>query len=167
MNTDEPTQPSAQALTTDAPDHAWRYFQLHAQQRMSMFNYFILVLGLLIAGLVQALREPGFFGLFGIALGMCLFFAAMIFLQLDRRTKRLIDHAEAAMRALEPELFDARGQLFVGEKSATEGRGVWTYTKSFAIVFIVAAAIGVFGATWALVLHGGHGCRGYESQYRN
>lgn len=40
----------------DTLEHAWRYFALHAGQRMSLFNYFVLCFAFVSAGLAGCIR---------------------------------------------------------------------------------------------------------------
>lgn len=45
----------------DMLEHAWRYFSLHAQQRLSLFNYFLLASGSVVAGPAACLQRSGLF----------------------------------------------------------------------------------------------------------
>ena len=38
--------------------HAWAYFQLHAAQRITIFNYFVVLSGILATGLAAAIQAP-------------------------------------------------------------------------------------------------------------
>ena len=40
-------------------EYAWNYFELHAKQRMSLFNYFVLIAALLTAGLAGSFSKNG------------------------------------------------------------------------------------------------------------
>ena len=40
----------------DLLEHAWKYFQLHAAQRIAVFNFFVAASGLQTAGLIYSLR---------------------------------------------------------------------------------------------------------------
>jgi hypothetical protein len=49
-------------------DYAWKWFSFHADQRIKMFNYMLVVFGVFIAGIVSALDKKISFGLIG---GLC------------------------------------------------------------------------------------------------
>ena len=38
-------------------EHAWRYFALHAEQRMTVFNFFVASAGLALTGLAWTLAD--------------------------------------------------------------------------------------------------------------
>src|SRR4051812_49073283 len=40
-------------------DYAWKWFDLHAKQRMTLFNYFLIVAGILANGILLTLKDPG------------------------------------------------------------------------------------------------------------
>src|SRR5580704_16155126 len=66
-----PVPTCASELTTQVMlEHAWRYFALHANQRMSLFNFFLVLAGLISAGLAACLQRTGSFQLLGVALGL-------------------------------------------------------------------------------------------------
>jgi hypothetical protein len=44
-------------------EYVWRYFELHAQQRMTVFNFYIAITGLLAAGIGFTLQQGGRFAL--------------------------------------------------------------------------------------------------------
>ena len=38
-------------------EHSWRYFEVHAGQRITVFNYFLVASGAIAAGLARPYRE--------------------------------------------------------------------------------------------------------------
>jgi hypothetical protein len=142
-------------------EHAWRYFALHAGQRMSMFNYFLILFGLVSAGLAGCLRADDLLRTAGIAMGLCLAVVAFTFWKLDQRTAFLIKLAEAALHEAEELALSAdAARLFRREPSETENAQsikhplarVWTYGSSFRLVFCLAALVGFVGAGLSLAL---------------
>jgi hypothetical protein len=91
------TAPSAK----DMLEHAWRYFSLHAQQRLSLFNYFLLASGSVVAGLAACLQRSGLFQILGTGLGALLVLISFVFWKLDQRSAFLVKHAEEALTELE------------------------------------------------------------------
>ena len=134
----------------EAMDHAWRYFELHANQRMAVFNFFLVLAGLVAAGLAAAIQGSERLAVLGIVLGLLLALVSFVFWKLDQRVSFLMKHAEVAIAELESRLPTTKTRLFLNEleltaKARTEGRRwarLWTYGQSFRITFW---AIGVFG----------------------
>jgi hypothetical protein len=147
----------------DALDHAWRYFELHADQRMSMFNYFLVLFGFVSAGLAGCLQASGVLRLVGVVLGLALAAIAFTFWKLDQRTAFLVKHAECALCSVERSVLPDGARLFGTEPSHTSQtqamsarhRALWTYGTSFRFVFGLAAAVGLAGAALALALYVG------------
>ncbi|MCK5581288.1 MAG: hypothetical protein KAJ18_08445 [Candidatus Omnitrophica bacterium] len=86
-------------------EYAWNYFHLHAGQRMSAFNFFIIISGLLATALVKSIHALSsdflinlFIGL-AISIGLCL--VPFVFWKLDQRISYLIKHAEEALKEIE------------------------------------------------------------------
>ena len=130
-------------------EHAWRYFELHAKQRMSTFNFYVVLSGLVTAGLAVSFRGPGVLHLIGVASGMALALFSFVFWKLDQRVAFLVKHAENALVELEIAYPEASARLFTHEPSQTNAaqqgpfwRTIWTYGKSFPVVFW---AMGLFG----------------------
>jgi hypothetical protein len=144
-----PAEPSLAPL-----EHSWRYFELHAKQRMTVFNYFLVLSGVIAAGLAAAIQGSPRLALLGIALGLLLALVAFVFWKLDQRVSFLIKHAEAALTDVERTLPDPSAQLFLSEPSRTD-RAVasgnlwtrqWTYSRAFRLVFWIMGLSGVAGA---------------------
>jgi ABC-type uncharacterized transport system permease subunit len=68
-----------EASARDMLEHAWRYFALHAGQRMSIFNFFLVLSGIVAAGLAACLQRHGPFQLIGVALGVLLALVSFTF----------------------------------------------------------------------------------------
>jgi len=82
-------------------EYAWRWFEYHAKQRISMFNFFLVASGLLATGYVDALKQSnghlgGVLSLFGMVI-------AIVFTRLDQRNARLVYLGEDVLRRLEKE----------------------------------------------------------------
>ena len=145
----------------DSLDHAWRYFALHAAQRMSMFNYFLLLFGVVSAGLAGCLRTDGVLRLIGALLGASLSAVAFTFWKLDQRSAFLVKHAEFSLCQLEQSYLVESARLFQAEPSHTEEvramsstpARLWTYGSSFRLVFGLAGVVGVLGSLLAISLY--------------
>ena len=73
-------------------DHAWRYFQLHASQRMASFNFIVVLCALLTAGLAGAFQTKGGGHLLGVMLGLSLIVVSFVFWKFDQRVRYFIKH---------------------------------------------------------------------------
>lgn len=87
-------------------DYAWKWFDFHADQRMKMFNYQVIVFGIFATGVVTAIDK----GLADVAAILCLIAGslAIIFSRLDSRNQRLLSLGEDVLAELE------KTRIFVG-----------------------------------------------------
>jgi hypothetical protein len=139
-------------------EHAWRYFELHANQRIAVFNFFLLASGAIAAGLATTLQGTPRFSSLGIALGALLMLVAFIFWKLDQRASFLIKHAENALAETERAFPANEACLFLFEPKASKQASQtaswwskqWTYGQAFRFVFIVMGLFGVAGAALSL-----------------
>lgn len=85
--------------------YAWDFFDFHATQRTTMFNFFLVFVGFIFAGYASLLKDAPFPLAMVVALvGAVLTF---IFIFLDRRNEELVHIAEAVLESLESDvLFD-------------------------------------------------------------
>jgi hypothetical protein len=81
-------------------DYAWAYFQVHAQQRLQTFEFYITISTALLAGFI-GLREFAEMGRLSSLIGVGLIFNSFIFWKLDSRTRELIKNAENALIEIE------------------------------------------------------------------
>lgn len=146
-------------MTNTAPseallEHTWRYFELHAKQRITVFNYFLVLSGAVVAGLAATLQGSPRFSFVGAVLGVLLALVSFVFWKLDQRVSFLIKHAEAALAEVEKALPTESARLFLLEpgraetaaKSAPWWTRQWTYGRAFRFVFVVMALFGIIGA---------------------
>ena len=82
--------------------HAWKYFELHANQRISLFRYFIVFFSLFSTGMSYYLTNSKGNFHFSILI-ICILFICIIaiFWCLDERNRTLIHIAESSLRHLE------------------------------------------------------------------
>jgi hypothetical protein len=148
----------------DARTYAWSYFALHADQRMKLFNFFLLLSGLILGAfppvrnMAPTSKLVGFFPAF-------LVLAAFIFWRLDERTRFLIKNAEAALKLLDKhwsiQLSDDKTPHFVrlfdrDEYLTADMKSKWwvkclipvSYTDNFRLVFLMVGCVGTFLAAW-------------------
>jgi hypothetical protein len=142
-------------------DYAWNYFQVHAGQRMSTFNFFIILAALLTTGLAGTFVKEFEWDVVGVVLGSGLIIISFSFWKLDQRVRFLIKHAENALKDLENNYASGTEKLFVLEEIKTEERirnkrwRFWewhlSYSSSFGIVYIAFATLGILGIIGSLI----------------
>src|ERR1700730_14027365 len=84
-------------------DYAWKWFSYHADQRVKMFNFMLIVFGIFAAGVVSALDK----NLPNVVTSSLCFFAAglaVIFIFLDRRNRDLVWLGQDVLTHLEPKV---------------------------------------------------------------
>lgn len=130
-------------------DSAWKYFDLHAKQRISLFNFFVLFSGLLTTGFVAALKEPRVTVWLPVGIGVLQVLTSYIFYRLDERNKALTRHAEQAIVELERSIVandsEPRARLFTSEPDMTQAsRSIRPRTigESFRWLFVIFTLFG-------------------------
>ena len=152
----QPTPPLAPPLSADhaaAVEHAWRYFELHSTQRLTVFNFFVVFSSLIAAGLGSVVSGKAAASGFGIPLGLLLCLLALVFWKLDQRNSFLIKRAEQALSLAEARSMEPAYRLFESESAAataanaTGGRHLdqWTFGRSFRLMFLIMALAGAGG----------------------
>src|SRR3989442_14161765 len=84
----------------EARTYAWGYFAVHADQRMELFNFFLILSGLII-GAFPAGRGMAPKAKAVALLPLLLLLAAFIFWRVQERTRRLVKNDENALRFLD------------------------------------------------------------------
>jgi len=145
---------SPEVTASQAREHVWKYFELHAQQRIAVFNFFLVLSGALAAGMAATLHGSQRLSSLGIALGVLLAFVSFLFWKLDQRVAFLIKHAEAALAQIEGFFPDPEAQVFLREPNKTteakEQSSVWmrqwSYGRVFRVLFVAMAVVGLSGS---------------------
>lgn len=148
-------------------DYAWGYFQSHATQRMSVFNFFVALAVLMTGALVGTFHKDFDSPYIGAVLGVGLMFVSFVFFKLDKRVKFLIKNAEDALSSLEAH-FSPEGsdephvtQLVRWEAhrtAATRRRyqrwspfAQWSFAQAFSLLFWFFGLVGALGAVLSLL----------------
>jgi hypothetical protein len=151
-----------------ARKQAWDYFQMHASQRLTTFNFYIVISSVVTTALFSTFQKDYKVPVLGIPLGFLLILFSYIFWKVDQRNKQLIKSAEAALKYFEStwELEDEEGiphvaKIFQHEESATnrrkETRSVlpwkshYSYSNSFNRIFLGFAIVGLIGVVIATI----------------
>jgi len=136
--------------------YAWDHFAYHAQQRQTVFNFFLLVVGGCVAAYSAMIGESGAeYSYFRSFLGAVLALASLLFWRLDQRNARLVKVSEEALKKLE-----ARMANDINEPSIrlieTAGKKVarfpFSKIESFGQIYGVVFAVGgMVGIAMAIV----------------
>ena len=143
-------------------EYAWSYFQLHSAQRMTTFNFFVVIAALLTTALAGTFDAEYKYHSVGIALGLGMIVMAYVFWKLDQRVRYLVKHAEGSLKAIERALLSedstdisSRAVLFSREEEETKAAlaenspNLWkwhlSYSKCFGAVYLSFGLLGVLG----------------------
>lgn len=137
-----------------ALSHATKHFEIHAAQRLTAFNFFIVISGAILAAIAASIQRPNEFALPGAALSALLVILSAVFWKLDSRTKFLIKHSEAAIKNYEREHLDPKFRVFSNEELETDEhrkrhkfiRRMFSYTEVFGLLFFGSGLLGIVGA---------------------
>jgi hypothetical protein len=163
----------------DKFDYAWKYFSQHADQRISLMNYFVILSTVLTTGLssTYADRLQSTYAdrlqnhIVGAILGFLLLLISVIFYKLDARNKFLTKRGEAALKELEklylrdpaspnkPSVLEivSREEVDTQElKIEEKGKGQLfrqaSYSDLVHVLFVIYGILGVIGFVSSLVL---------------
>ncbi|HAT1561812.1 hypothetical protein RZP54_21825 [Raoultella ornithinolytica] len=127
-------------------EHLWKYFEIHAQQRMTVFNYFIVVAGATITGIGFCIQQGVRYNYFASCLGFFLLILSFMFWKLDQRVSMFVKAAEEALIEHEKKFEINSFKIFTNEKIKTaslEGiTSAWTFGKCFRYTFAIMGYIG-------------------------
>lgn len=140
----------------EARAHAWKYFELHAAQRMTLFNFFSAFSGLILAGIGTTLQISSKYSFVTIALGLVLSLVSFVFWKLDQRVSFLVKHAEEVHVEIEA-LTRNHFKLFTNEPEKYQitlrSKGwlikPWTYGQAFRLLFVTMAITGLITAVFS------------------
>jgi hypothetical protein len=147
---------------------AWDYFQMHAGQRLSTFNFYIVISSVLSTALFTSFQKDYRIPGVSVILGFLLAFFSFIFWKLDVRNKELIKNAEAALKFFESTRGPADSdegvhvtKLFLHEEYHTDKkrsaryfflwRRYWSYSDCFNLVFLAFECVGLSGIVVGLI----------------
>jgi len=148
--------------------YAWDYFQIHASQRLTTFNFYLIISTVIGTGYFMSLKE-GIISPIGIILGLLLSFLSFIFWKLDVRNRQMIKNAEDALKYLERQLNLKKNdsephilQIFCYEeyqiKNSKQSKSFWpwrtyySYSACFNLVFIIVGFLGFVGAIYSMTI---------------
>jgi hypothetical protein len=150
-------------------EQAWNFFQMQAGQRLTTFNFYIVISSVIFTGLAGSFRSDVRLPCLGESLGLLLLLFSFVFFKLDERNRELIKGAEETLR-----YFESRAKLegeagdvphiarrFTREDYDTKARksrrswrfwrNEYSYSECFGMVFLVFGGAGLAGAVVSLI----------------
>lgn len=141
--------------------YAMKYFQIHAEQRLKGFQFFV-TLATAIGGALMYSLNQSVVGWWPMGLGLILSFLSVVFWMLDIRTRNLVKNGEDALKYLDAQwnLLDKNQKphsvaLFARDEYSRRKHtgfskivGYISYRICFQLVFGVFFFIGVGTAGW-------------------
>lgn len=138
-------------------DYPFRYFELHAKQRMSTFNFFIVLSAFLTTAFVATCQKDFSYPSMSVLVSLNMMLVSVIFWKLDQRVRFLIRHAEFVLESLEKD--EGEVALFSGEREKTKSQkeGVWqgvvnehlSYSQCFGFMYAIFFVFGVIGCFYS------------------
>lgn len=120
-------------------DHAWNWFKMHAEQRITLIRFYLVVFGGVAAGYITLINN-GFFFLAGVE--SCFgAFLSICFNALDARSRNLVKAGEAALIEEQRRIAHLTGISSFNIIVATNGSSSGTlgsYTRVFRAMFIAS-----------------------------
>jgi len=147
-------------------DRAWQAFVAHAGQRLTTFNFYIILSSLLVTGMAATFQRDFRLPYLGSVVGALLAFVSYLFWRLDKRNRELIKLSESALKHFEaaippvdrsqpyhPAAFFLRDEYeTMGKKAASKWywRRHHSYANIFNRVYLIFALAGLVGAVLAI-----------------
>ena len=158
------TSEETKSLDETFRDYAWRYFELHAEQRLKTFQFFITLATAIVGGSLLLLRY-GQGHKWMAVLGFLLSFLSFVFWKLDVRTRTLVKNAEEALKFLDAKhqlptvdgaphplaMFTRDDHFTSQEKKFPLSSGHFSYSRCFRYVFVAFAVIGLAAGIGGLI----------------
>lgn len=130
-------------------DHAWKWFELHASQRMQSVSFFLVATAFLSGAYVGALRVAQ--GEVAFVVGLVGLLASIVFSRLESRTRQLVDAGEHVIRIVQQSLANESGipEVEILEKVETPKKGASSYHDVFRGLYGLTAVSFCGGAVYA------------------
>lgn len=131
-----------------AQSFAWNYFAFHAQQRQTVFNFFVVLIGASLAAFAATIDKPAAAKLHTV-IGCVLMISSFLFWRLDERSRRLVQLAEASLKEIEVRLTDRAGLAWLNILARSDKKigglckKVESFTQIYRVVFLLVGLSGL------------------------
>ena len=121
-------------MIDNAIARAMSWFQIHADQRLKLMNFFVILLAGTLALFGSAINGNNY--LLEIVVGATIMVITFVFKNLDKRTASLVKDAENALRVLEGRMASNLNMNEIKLIEAAEiKKGFFSYRQSFNFLF--------------------------------
>ncbi|MBI1358653.1 MAG: hypothetical protein GC155_00030 [Alphaproteobacteria bacterium] len=125
-----------------ASRRAEEWFKVHADQRLRLFNFYVILMGAALGGFGAAFGQGLY--LLAIAVSMLVLVVTLAFKRLDMRVARLVKDAEAALGRVDDLVARVTGIEEARLSQAAERKDdVKSYRQSFNLIFLFGALLGL------------------------
>jgi len=132
----------------EVADFALKWFQLQADQRLKVFNFFLIIAGICVAGFFTAMQAKYPFAASFISLVLVL--VCIFFKQLDLRTAQLVEIGEDYLRDWLQEKNRAINSANVNLIARADvRRRCLSYRQVFNLLFLIFGIVGLLGAVFS------------------
>lgn len=127
--------------------HCWQHFQFHGDQRMKLFNYYLLLTAVFYAGITALVKETQVtHPLMAAILSAAHCFLSYVFYKMDLRHKDFVGFAETGLKAIEAKFPLKETRVFTEEAEFTRAarkhaplrgpmRGYFTCSDAFRYIY--------------------------------
>ena len=132
-------------MIDNALSRAMGSFQIHADQRLKLMNFFVILLAGSLALFGSAIIGENY--LVEIVVSVSIMVTTYVFKNLDKRTASLVKDAEKALGVLEQRMSDELGMEEIKLIAAAEikKKYILSYRQSCNILFVLGYVLGCFG----------------------
>lgn len=139
-------------------NHLWKYFEIHSQQRMTLFNFYIVVCGVISSVIGYSIQSTKDLVSLEVTLCILLTLFSFLFYKLDQRTSFLIKRSEEALANFENQFNATSINLFINENDDLKNRNtdkklnrIFTYGQIFRGVFTTIGLLSMILAVYLLL----------------
>lgn len=128
-----------------ALEHAWKWFELHATQRMTMIRFYLIIAVAIGAGLGFLWNGKEF--LLALLLSIFGTVASICFWRLDKRVSRLVKVGEEALKTQQKQFLADEMRICQRADSLHHPNGrrkhcwPYSYSENFMVLFVLAAVL--------------------------
>lgn len=148
--------------------HLWEYFKIHADQRMAIFNFYIVISTLLTTGVIGSFHKDFNFPIIGAWLSLMIISISFLFWKLECRNRQLIHLSEEGIKNLENSCisfdedndslksFKIFNREAVGKENFNKDyqweflNKPYSYRKCFQYIFILFGLTGIVGLGFSM-----------------
>lgn len=133
-------------------DQAWKYFEMHAKQRMTLFSFYITISTALVAAIGVLLNKRDINVFLIISLGILMIVLSLVFWILDHRTRYFIHLAEKALRKIEKKYPKKSFKLVMTqERESKRMPRIFRYSFALRVVYVLIMLLGLVSIVYTIL----------------